>query len=490
MTAAAFPLVIQGGMGIAVSNWRLALAVSSSGQLGVVSGTALDSVFIRRLQDGDPGGAMRHALEHFPMPDVASELLARYFRPEGRAPGEPYKALSMYKQAVSSMREQVTIAANFVEVFLAKEGHTGKVGINLLTKVQMPNLASLYGAMLAGVDVVLMGAGIPREIPGALDALAQHAPATLRFDVAGQPSDEPLTLSFDPARHGATGTPVERPQFYAIVSSHALATTLLRKATGKVDGFVVEGATAGGHNAPPRGALKLNELGEPIYGERDDVDLSVMRDLGAPFWLAGGFGNPEGLLEARRQGAAGVQVGTPFAYADESGLSAEVKRQVLGDVAAGRVGIFTDPRASPTGFPFKVIKAPSLVQQDDSRVRLCDLGYLREAARRPEDGRVVYKCSSAPVDEYVNSGGTEEETVGRRCLCNGLMAVIGLPQLRKDGSLEAPLLTSGDAVTQLAAVAKGRTSYTAHDVLEYLLAGVEGASVTPVGAAPAEVGHG
>ena len=47
----------------------------------------------------------------------------------------------------------------------------------------MPNLASLYGAMLAGVDYVLMGAGIPREIPGALDALSRHEPASLKLDV-------------------------------------------------------------------------------------------------------------------------------------------------------------------------------------------------------------------------------------------------------------------------------------------------------------------
>ena len=469
MTAVALPLVIQGGMGIAVSNWRLARAVAAAGQLGVVSGTAIDSVFVRRLQDGDPCGAMRRALENFPIPSVAADILRRYFKPGGRAPGEPYRGLPMYKQAVSTVREQVTIVANFVEVWLAKEGHSGKVGINLLTKVQMPNLASLYGAMLAGVDVVLMGAGIPREIPGALDALARHAPATLRFDVEGQPADQPLFLRFDPSVHGATDIPLKRPAFYAIVSSHALATNLLRKATGKVDGFVIEGATAGGHNAPPRGALRLNERGEPIYGERDEVDLAAMRELGAPFWLAGGYGTPEGVREAVRQGAAGVQVGTPFAYSDESGLSAEVKRTVLGDVAAGRVGIFTDPRASPTGFPFKVIESPSLAQQDDSRIRLCDLGYLRTAARR-EDGKLAYKCSSEPIDTYVKSGGAVEETVGRRCLCNGLMAEIGLPQLRKeDGSAEPPLLTSGDAVTELATVAKGRLSYTAADVLEHLL---------------------
>ena len=35
------PTIIQGGMGAAISNWRLARAVAKEGQLGVVSGTAL-----------------------------------------------------------------------------------------------------------------------------------------------------------------------------------------------------------------------------------------------------------------------------------------------------------------------------------------------------------------------------------------------------------------------------------------------------------------
>jgi NAD(P)H-dependent flavin oxidoreductase YrpB (nitropropane dioxygenase family) len=478
MSIAGLPLIIQGGMGIAVSNWKLASAVAAAGHLGVISGTALDSVFVRRLQDGDPGGAVRRALAKFPKPEVAAEILRRYFKPEGRAPHEPYELLPMYRQAVSAFREQVTIAANFVEVWLAKEGHQGRVGINLLTKVQMPNLASLYGAMLAGADVVLMGAGIPREIPGALDALAVHAPATLRLDVDGQPSDQPVFLTFDPATHGMTNVPLKRPDFYAIVSAHTLATNLARKATGKVDGFVIEGATAGGHNAPPRGAVQLNARGEPIYGERDAADLQVMRELGVPFWLAGSFGTPEGVVEALRQGAAGVQVGTAFAYSDESGFSAEIKQKVLADIAEGRASVFTDPRASPTGFPFKLIQTPSIVQQDDTRERCCDLGYLRTAARRA-DGRLVYRCPAAPVKDFLNAGGSEAETVGRRCLCNGLMSDIGLAQIRKDGSMEAPMVTSGDAVTDLARVAKGRTSYSAADVLEYLLAEVAvGAEVT------------
>jgi NAD(P)H-dependent flavin oxidoreductase YrpB (nitropropane dioxygenase family) len=48
------PKIIQGGMSVAISNWRLAQTVSRLGQLGVIGGTALDMVMARRLEDGDP----------------------------------------------------------------------------------------------------------------------------------------------------------------------------------------------------------------------------------------------------------------------------------------------------------------------------------------------------------------------------------------------------------------------------------------------------
>src|SRR3954471_17456399 len=92
------PLIIQGGMGVGVSNWVLARAVSLRGQLGVVSGTCVDTVLVRRLQDGDLGGHIRRAMAHFPMPEVVDDVLHKYFRPEGRAEGEPYRAIPMYRQ--------------------------------------------------------------------------------------------------------------------------------------------------------------------------------------------------------------------------------------------------------------------------------------------------------------------------------------------------------------------------------------------------------
>lgn len=484
-TDAGLPLIIQGGMGVGVSNWQLAHAVASAGQLGVVSGTAIDTMLVRRLQDGDEGGHVRRAMAHFPIRAAVDDTLARYFLDGGRPEGTPYVTLPMYKQHMSVRRQQLTMLANFVEVYLAKEGHTGPVGINLLTKIQMPNLASLYGAMLADVDYVFMGAGIPGEMPGALDAFVEHRAATVRFDVEGLAPGELEQLTFDPALHWTTlPAPLRRPKFVPIISANSLATTLARKANGRVDGFIVEGPTAGGHNAPPRGQMKLNDAGEPIYGERDVVDLSKLGELGLPFWVAGSAGSPEGLEQALAAGAAGIQVGTLFAYADESGITAPLKDKVLTALADDSVNIITDPRASPTGYPFKLVDVDGIESQNDARERVCDLGYLRSAYRK-ENGGVGYRCAAEPVETYVAKGGDIADTVGRRCLCNGLVADVGHPQVRADGRIELPLLTSGDTLLTMREFVNGRSSYRAADVVAYLLS----SSTARQRAEPLEIGN-
>lgn len=370
------PLIIQGGMGAAVSNWRLARAVAQTGQLGVVSGTGIDSVLARRLQDGDPDGAMRRGIDHFPIRRTAEETLRRFFRPGGRGPDEPFKMLPLPSQRPHLKNLEFTMLSAFVEVFLAKEGHKRPIGINLLTKIQLPTLPMLYGAMLAGVDVVLMGAGIPLEIPGVLDALAEHQSVRIRFEVEGQASGDPEYIEFDPGAHWETlPPPLKRPDFFPIVASNSLATMFARRASGRVDGFVIEGPTAGGHNAPPRGEPHLTAQGEPIYGVRDGVDLEKVKKLGLPFWVAGGAGHPGRLVKAREAGAAGVQVGTLFAYCDESGIAEPLKRSILVRAARGEVEVRTEPNLSPTGYPFKVVDwQENPARSAVGRERVCDLG--------------------------------------------------------------------------------------------------------------------
>ena len=459
-------------MGMGVSDWRLARAVSSRGEIGVVSGSALDLILARRLLLGDPGGHMRRALAAFPDPSTSRRLIDRYFIAHGKPPDRPFAAKPMVGHKLSRHLEELLIAANFAEVFLAKEGHGGMVGINYLHKIQPPLLPSIYGAMLAGVDAVIVGAGIPLDIPGIFDGLLRCEPVDLRLHVADAESGRTHKVSFNPKNvFDEAPPPLRRPLFFPIVSSSTLATIMVKKCKGQVDGLIIEEPSAGGHNAPPRGHSELSPEGEPVYGPRDVIDLEAIKALGLPFWLAGSSGSPEKLAQARAAGAAGVQVGTLFAFCEESGLREDLKREMIERCQRGTPRVFTDPVASPTGFPFKVLSI-SDTQSDPGvyakRNRQCDLGYLREAYERP-DGTLGWRCPAEDPESYVRKGGVIEDTVGRKCLCNGLMANIGLAQVRGDNEQELPLLTCGDDLSGILQVlGSGETSYTASDVVDFL----------------------
>jgi len=457
-------------MGVGVSGWRLARAVSMAGELGVVSGVGLDTVMARRLQLGDPGGHIRHALSSFPHPGVADQIVDRYFVEGGIGPEEPFRLLPRLSLGPSSRSTDLLVAANFVEVFLAKEGHDGLVGVNYLEKLQMSTPPAVYGAMLAGVDYVLMGAGIPDQLPNLLGSLADGRAGEVTVDVLGAGADA-FTSTVRPLPRPGGQQELQRPKFLAIVSSHVLASYLARDNRTLPNGFVVESPAAGGHSAPPRGRLILDEDGQPVYGPRDRADLEKMTALHLPYWLAGACASPELLAEACELGAAGIQVGSAFALCEESNLAAPLKQAVIGRALAGTLQVRTDPLASPTGFPFKVALLPGTVADEgvrSRRARVCDAGYLRAPYRR-QNGEIGYLCPAEPVAVYLRKGGSLAETVGRCCLCNGLISAIGLGQRRAHGVVEPPIVTIGQDLSFLShLVVSGRDGYTAADVLAYL----------------------
>ncbi len=470
------PIVIQGGMGVAISHWPLAKTVSSLGQLGVVSGIGIDLILCCRLSEGDPEGHVRRALRRFPFPNVAERIIDEYFCADGLPDDGASKLPPMWTATPAIERLQLGVLAGFMEVFLAKEGHDNPVGINLLEKSQLANMSVLYGAMLAGVDVVIVGAGVPMKFPGIIDQLTRHEDVSYTLDVRGASEGQEAHTELCPdvvfpgiaARVGE----LRRPMFLPIVSSNALATALAKRANGKIDGFVVEYPVAGGHNAPPRGRASYNETGEPVYTEKDNVDIDKLKALGLPFWLAGGFGRPGRLREALACGAAGVQVGTPFAYCDESGMEPALRQRVLDKVRSGNVQVRTDPKASPTGFPFKVVQLEGTASDPSMRAkreRVCDLGMLRQIYAK-EDGSLGYRCPAEPVSSYEQKGGDPADTEGAVCLCNCLGATAGYPRHRKDGYTELPLVTAGDMLAEIGCfLPEGATHYSAEDVLRAIL---------------------
>ena len=280
---------------------------------------------------------------------------------------------------------------------------------------------------------------------------------------------------FDPAAFQEPGTPlpeIQRPAFLPIVASVTLATMLSRKSNGAVDGFIIEGPLAGGHNAPPRGALKLAADGQPVYGPRDVVDLAAMRALGLPFWLAGGYGSPTRYREALAEGAAGIQVGTAFALCVESEIVPSIRKALVLKALAGNATVFTDPVASPTGYPFKVAMLEGTLSEKsvyDARQRVCDIGFLRELYRCP-NGTIGYRCAAEQESTFVAKGGTLGHAQGRVCLCNSLVANVGMPQRLPDGSTEPCMITLGDDFSSVGRFCSPQhPDYSAADVIRILL---------------------
>lgn len=465
------PDIIQGGMGVGVSGYRLANAVAREGALGVVSGTGVGIVLARRLQQGHEDSL--RSLRRFPDQSMAQRVLDRYFIPGGKSSKKRFKPVPMWRAggAQRSVQELI-ICGNFVEVDLAKEGHSGQIGINYLEKIQYPHLLSLFGAMLAGVDVVLMGAGIPLHIAGIIEQLSRRQPVRYGLDVISSQGTTHST-ELDPASFGdvLAAAPLSHPAFLAIISSDLLAKVLETRSSARIAGYIVEAPTAGGHNAPPRNKALRNDRGEPVYGEKDQVNFEKLNALGVAYWLAGSVASPAGLAHAKQTGAKGIQVGSAFALAEESGLLARYKAELRCRGFRGILDIRTDPLASPSGYPFKVAQVEGTLADPavlSARPRICDIGYLREMY--DSGSELGLRCPSEPPDDFVAKGGRIEDTTGRICLCNGLFAAIGLGQIQpKTEYIETPVLTLGDDTSFLHVLMRDEDdSYGAADVLRYL----------------------
>ena len=503
--------LIQGGMGVYVSNWRLAQAVASArpGEtVGTVSGTALDVVYARLLQLGDPGGHARralHALDELYATDIGQRVCDRYFVEGGKAAADRFRSAPMQMVHAAdggllrtvpsgggsvyiSLADDVIellIATGFAEVWLAKQGHSGNIFINFLNKIEMPLIYVMYGAMLAGVDGIIVGAGNPDGLPAVCTNLANHQPISHPVSVLYRDAGEDFRLAFDPRRVAGgslTAAPINRPAFLAIVSLEDLVQALVNSDSQAPDGFIIENYTAGGHNANPVGPLRRDELGQPIYGPKDKPDLAVIQAVGRPFWLAGGYGSSNGLAIAQAVGAYGVQAGSVFALAEESGMKPDYRSAILNQIKAGaddddlvRTTIF-----SPTGFSFKVVQIDNTLSDDDvyaERRRVCDIGLLQQIglSSASDDGsRVLFqRCPAGPVDTYVNKRGLERNTTERRCLCNGLLACVGLGQVKEQaGEMyeEPAIITLGDHLDGIRRLSRqGQTHYWAKDVVDDIL---------------------
>lgn len=497
------PEIIQGGMGVDVSSPRLAGAIAATGMAGVVSGTATGDVLARRLQDGDC--EVMAALSTLPDGNLVDRITDTYWNPHGRENKDRYRLIPrsfriadqdgevfpLYDERFPVTAEEMALAGAFMMVASAKKHAAllagdenkgrGPIGINLLTELRMPTASTLYGAMLAGVDFVVMGAGIPSHIPKVLDKLTEREPAQVNIQVQG--TDSKYFADFDPRKYpGLADGALERPDFLAIISLDTLGKRLASKDETRPNGFVVEHHTAGGHNAPPRGK-KIVE-GQAVYDEKDEPDFNALAKLDLPFWLAGSRGSTKGLKEAQGLGAVGVQIGSLFALSNESGMDPEIRVQVLEAIRNGELDIVKDAYASPTGFPFMVARKNGATWPDGDEQRACQASYLtsqHEVVDSTGRKRLVSSCPAEPTEVFLSkrkmTGTGEDQMEAERlrsqraqCLCRKLLATAGIG----DRGMPAIVTLGGDAIEGVMRLDEaGKTgpdgSYGAKSVVDYVL---------------------
>jgi len=447
-----FPKIIQGGMGAFVSGWRLARKVSgysATGEtLGVVSGTALDRVVAILLQRGgkDADDIIRVLMaSHFP--EKADRVIQKYHKKLNV--GIPVSDLN--NDPNQHLRD-LLFCANYAVVKLAQEGHDNPVGINYLAKVPEPLLAGLYGAVSAGVGYVLIWAGIATEVPEMLRAFSRGERAIHKIPIIGGPD---YTMELEPEKFLGTEPPLlKKPRFWPITSYTAIATKFEKK-PDDTDLYIVENKQAAGHNAPPR------KRPQPEWQEEKDIDEIISHEK--PVYLAGNQASREKYLAARARGAQGVQVGTAFAFCDDSEFEEWLRRKARRMAYNQELEIKTDPLASPTKFLFKVAQIPWTQSEEivrETRDRACSACALRVPLQKGE--KIAYQCPAGPEQDFKDNGGDPEDLKGKVCLCNALLCAVDLVD-------DIPIVTAGNTDLVRGLMDGPDGSYTAEDVIRAIL---------------------
>jgi len=305
-------------MGVGVSLHPLASAVAQAGGLGIISSACLDKLVARRTG----------------------------------------KTINSYEAA-------------YDEISLAKASG-GFAGINIMCALARDYEASVRGALDAGADAIISGAGLPMSLP-----------------------------SIQPAKDTA---------LIPIVSS-ARALDLICKKWEKQgcrpDAVVLEGPLAGGHLG-----FKMDQI--ELESNKLENLLPPVKDMAIkygnfPVIVAGGIYTHEDIVRFLRMGADGVQMGTRFLATEESSASAAYKKAVV-DATEEDILVAHDP-GSPCGLPFRVIKQSPMYVSALKKLRKpkCDKGYV---LLKDAEGKFT-KCPAKQSNEHWF------------CICNGLLSSAG-----------------------------------------------------------------
>lgn len=337
--------IIQGGMGVGVSLHPLAKAVAREGGLGIVSSACLDRLVSRRIG----------------------------------------KKVNTYEAA-------------YEEISLSKV-NGGFTGINIMMALVRDYSDSVKGALDAGADAIISGAGLPLGLP------------------AIQPPKDTALIP--------------------IVSS-ARALDIICKKWGKLgyrpDAVVLEGPLAGGHLG-----FRIDEI--ELESNRLENLLPPVKDMAMkcgdfPVIVAGGIYTNSDIIRFMDLGADGVQMGTRFLATEESSATDTYKQAVI-QAKAEDITVAHRP-GSPCGLPFRVIRQSPMYVSALQRKRppKCDKGYV---LLKDKEG----KFSICPA---------KEDNENYFCICNGLLSSAGY-----NPNIEEPLYTVGSNASRVDKIVSVKT---------------------------------
>ncbi|WP_371132701.1 NAD(P)H-dependent flavin oxidoreductase [Methyloversatilis sp.] len=297
--------IVQGGMGVGVSAHRLAGSVAALGAMGTIS-----SVDLRR--------------HHPDLMERTRDL------PAGAA------ATQAAKEAINA----ANLEALAREIHAARElaGGRGLLAINVMRAVSEYG-PSVTRALECGIDAVVVGAGLPLDLPD----LAQDHPKALLVPILSDARGVQLLLrKWERKKRLPDAIVIEHPRL------------------------------AGGH----LGAAKIADLNDPRFEFENVIPeaLAYMRGAGLdiPLIAAGGIRSFEDIARVQALGAAGVQLGTPFAVTQECDAHAEFKR-VLAQTTDADMVEFT----SVAGLPARAVATPWLKNYLKAEPRLQSVVHVK-----------------------------------------------------------------------------------------------------------------
>jgi nitronate monooxygenase len=277
--------IVQGGMGVGVSAHRLAGAVAAQGGVGTLS-----SVDLRR---------------HHPDLMERTEYLTK------RCGGEAQSKAVIDAANLEAMDREVKAAREAA-------GGLGLIAMNVMRAVS-EYAANVKRALEAGVDMVVVGAGLPLDLP---DLAADHPKALLAPILSDSRGVALLVRKWERKKRLPDAIVIEHPRL------------------------------AGGH----LGASRIADLNDPRFDFERAIPESIefLRKAGiereVPIIVAGGIRRCEDIARVQALGAGAAQLGTPFATTIECDASDAFKR-VLAEARDEDIVEFT----SVAGLPARAV---------------------------------------------------------------------------------------------------------------------------------------